>query len=156
VRARFISGDYNIQKAFDKTRQQILSQDRDSIILKQDINTMRQKMRKQFESQSSQVFNLKQAEGGVIDIEFIAQYVALTHSSQENRPTNTVQCLQLGQQSQLFSNVELKQLIHHYRAFRDQLNQSLLLDQDHIDLASKFKREREEVLSIWNQLFTTE
>jgi hypothetical protein len=51
---------------------------------------------------------------------------------------------------------ELKQLIHHYRAFRDQLNQSLLLDQDHIDLASKFKREREEVLSIWNQLFTTE
>lgn len=82
VRARGICGDALVLAEFDRIRQQVLTQKRDSKSLKNEILIMREKMKDNASSHEDRQFHLKKDAGGLIDIEFMAQYCVLNYAHQ--------------------------------------------------------------------------
>ncbi|MES2321824.1 MAG: bifunctional [glutamate--ammonia ligase]-adenylyl-L-tyrosine phosphorylase/[glutamate--ammonia-ligase] adenylyltransferase [Pseudomonadota bacterium] len=79
TRARFCAGDAAIGARFEAIRERVLRKERDADALKAEVLKMRQKMREAHPSKSA-LFDLKQDAGGMIDIEFIVQYLVLRHA----------------------------------------------------------------------------
>ena len=82
TRARFCAGDAAIGARFEQIREQVLRRDRagDEQRLKEDVCKMRQKMHDAHPNRSA-LFDLKQDAGGMIDIEFIVQYLVLRYAA---------------------------------------------------------------------------
>jgi len=82
TRARFCAGDTGIGARFEAIREQVLRQDRSGreAELRDEVVKMRQRMRDAHPPRDDR-FDLKHDEGGMIDIEFIVQYLVLRHAS---------------------------------------------------------------------------
>jgi glutamate-ammonia-ligase adenylyltransferase len=85
TRARFCAGDPELGARFEAIRIEILRQPRDLGKLREDVLTMRQRMLDSHASNSDEFFDLKQDPGGLIDVEFIVQYLVLGHSHEHER-----------------------------------------------------------------------
>src|SRR3546814_2867741 len=77
TRARAVAGKVQIRDAFEIGRREILTQPRDARKLRHDIADMRSKMRNELDRSSDAHWDIKQGKGGLIDIEFITQYLVL-------------------------------------------------------------------------------
>lgn len=82
VRARFIAGDAGLGDDFESVRTQTLSRPRDVPSVCNDVVAMRRRMRAELDRSDASAFDLKQGEGGLVDLEFLLQYAVLAHSSQ--------------------------------------------------------------------------
>ncbi|MEA5097248.1 MAG: bifunctional [glutamate--ammonia ligase]-adenylyl-L-tyrosine phosphorylase/[glutamate--ammonia-ligase] adenylyltransferase [Burkholderiaceae bacterium] len=82
TRARFCAGDAAIGARFEAIREQVLRQPHDAGKLKQEVLAMRKKMRDAHPDKTPTLFDLKHGGGGMIDIEFIVQYLVLLHAAQ--------------------------------------------------------------------------
>ncbi len=82
TRARFCAGDAAIGARFEQIRIDVLRKDRSSQEqqLKDEVRAMRKRMRDANVNPTA-LFDLKQDEGGMIDIEFIVQYLVLRHAA---------------------------------------------------------------------------
>ena len=83
TRARFSAGDPAVGEAFEKIRCEVLCQQRDLAKLRADIVEMRQKMADAHATRGDlreTVFDLKHDPGGLVDVEFIVQYLVLGFS----------------------------------------------------------------------------
>jgi glutamate-ammonia-ligase adenylyltransferase len=76
-RARAVAGSQQARLAVDRVVTEVLAQPRDGIALAAEVVEMRQKMLDHLASKSAVVINLKQDAGGLVDIEFLAQYARL-------------------------------------------------------------------------------
>lgn len=79
TRARFCAGDSAVGAAFEEIRLQVLTQVRDIAVLRREIVTMRQKMRDGHPNTSG-LFDIKHDSGGMVDIEFMVQFLVLAHA----------------------------------------------------------------------------
>ncbi|MBQ5963426.1 bifunctional [glutamate--ammonia ligase]-adenylyl-L-tyrosine phosphorylase/[glutamate--ammonia-ligase] adenylyltransferase [Massilia sp. ZL223] len=81
TRARFCAGDAAIGARFEAIREQVLRKDRSGreTELKREVTDMRRRMR-DANVNRSELFDLKHDPGGMIDIEFIVQYLVLRHA----------------------------------------------------------------------------
>ena len=89
TRATFSAGDAAIGKAFEQIRHEVMTQKRDLVKLKQEVTEMRQKMRAGH-AVPADSFDLKQSLGGIIDVEFIVQYLVLAHAHQHEVLTQNI------------------------------------------------------------------
>ena len=89
TRARFCAGDSNIGKAFETIRERVLRLPREPKQLKTEVITMRKKMREANVNRSD-LFDLKHDHGGMIDIEFMVQYLVLRYSHQHPELTGNI------------------------------------------------------------------
>ncbi|HEY6044461.1 MAG TPA: bifunctional [glutamate--ammonia ligase]-adenylyl-L-tyrosine phosphorylase/[glutamate--ammonia-ligase] adenylyltransferase, partial [Nitrosospira sp.] len=89
TRARFVAGDSRVGEAFEKTRRDVLRQRRDLPSLKHEVLAMRQKMLDAHPN-SSGLFDVKHDRGGIIDVEFIVQYLILGHACDYPELTNNI------------------------------------------------------------------
>lgn len=80
VRARVVVGNDHLTSAFDRIRTSVLSQQRNALTLRQEVSKMRERMRSELDRSTEDRFHLKQARGGIADIEFMVQYAVLAHS----------------------------------------------------------------------------
>jgi [glutamine synthetase] adenylyltransferase / [glutamine synthetase]-adenylyl-L-tyrosine phosphorylase len=80
TRARFCAGDAAIGARFEAIREAVLRQSREEGKLREEVCAMRKKMHDAHPNRSTQ-FDLKHDAGGMIDIEFIVQYLVLLHAS---------------------------------------------------------------------------
>lgn len=82
TRARFCAGEPAIGARFEAIREQVLRKDRSGqeAQLKEEVVRMRQRMR-DANVNRSELFDLKHDAGGMIDIEFIVQYLVLRHAA---------------------------------------------------------------------------
>jgi glutamate-ammonia-ligase adenylyltransferase len=79
-RARFSAGDADVGKQFEETRIQVLRQPRDIADLRREVVAMRQKMHDGHPNNSS-LFDIKHDSGGMVDIEFMVQFLVLAHAA---------------------------------------------------------------------------
>lgn len=77
TRARFVAGAPHIQQAFDDIRERVLCLCRDNQTLKQEILSMRKRMQ---ETHPPLPNDVKHCSGGLVDIEFIVQYLVLAYA----------------------------------------------------------------------------
>ena len=79
TRARWSAGDPALREPFDRIRADVLALPRDPIKLRQEIVNMRDKMRVD-KKDGVERLDLKHTRGGIVDAEFIVQYLILAHS----------------------------------------------------------------------------
>ncbi len=83
TRARFSAGDRAVGEAFERIRCEVLRQQRDLAKLREEVLAMRQKMVDAHGTKGDQreyVFDLKHDPGGLVDVEFMVQYLVLGYS----------------------------------------------------------------------------
>ncbi len=79
TRARWCAGDNALITPITNIRNDVLAQQRDRTTLKKDINDMRDKMRAD-KKDKPDALNLKHTKGGIVDVEFIVQYIILAYA----------------------------------------------------------------------------
>lgn len=79
TRARFVAGDVSIGARFEELRRTLLLRPRDPEQLRQDIRLMRERISAGHPNHSD-LFDLKHDQGGMVDIEFITQFLVLAHA----------------------------------------------------------------------------
>ena len=89
TRARFVAGDASIGVAFEAIRIKVLMQVRDAKKLKTEVINMREKMRAA-QTFVNGVFDIKHSIGGIIDVEFLVQYLVLIHANKYPQLTDNI------------------------------------------------------------------
>jgi glutamate-ammonia-ligase adenylyltransferase len=89
TRARFSAGDTQIGAVFEQIRQQVLCQERELPELRKEILAMRQKMH-DGHANDSELFDIKHDSGGMVDIEFMVQYLVLAYAHQHPQLTANI------------------------------------------------------------------
>ena len=85
TRARFCAGDPELGARFESLRIEILRQPRDLPKLREDVLAMRQRMLDAHATNSAEIFDIKHDPGGLVDVEFIVQYLILGHAHAHER-----------------------------------------------------------------------
>ncbi|MHB1373963.1 MAG: bifunctional [glutamate--ammonia ligase]-adenylyl-L-tyrosine phosphorylase/[glutamate--ammonia-ligase] adenylyltransferase [Thauera sp.] len=89
TRARFSAGDRAIGEAFERIRCEVLCMKRNVDSLRAEVLAMRHKMR-DAHGNKGELFDLKHDAGGLIDVEFLIQYLVLGHSHDHPRLTGNL------------------------------------------------------------------
>ena len=80
IKARAVTGDPRVRERFEEIRETILSLKREKTHLKTEIREMRAKMRAQRTAPASDRFDIKNDPGGLVDIEFLIQFLILLNA----------------------------------------------------------------------------
>lgn len=96
VRSRMVDGPALLRERFEAIRARILCRRRDPLALGREVVDMRRRMSEANSRSSEQQFDLKLGEGGLVDIEFLAQYHVLARAAdcpQVLAPRGTIEIL---------------------------------------------------------------
>jgi len=80
IRARPVTGDLALFSRFDRIRETVLGKEQDPAVLQKEVSQMRERMREERLTHASGLFDLKQDPGGIVDIEFLVQYLILKNA----------------------------------------------------------------------------
>jgi len=84
TRARFCAGDPSIGEHFESIRRRVLAHPRDLATLRREIHAMRARIREYHDRRKSAepatLIDLKHGAGGMIDLEFVVQYLVLAYA----------------------------------------------------------------------------
>ena len=81
VRMRPLAGDAALLARIDALRGEILTRGRDADVLAKDVTDMRERMRRELDRSDATHLDLKQGEGGLVDLEFALQHAVLRHAA---------------------------------------------------------------------------
>ena len=153
LRTRAIIGDRHLTDWFNGVRKEILTRKRRKLDLQEEVISMRNKMRSTLSQKESNGFDLKQDRGGIVDIEFIVQYLVLLNAHKFNElviyPDNVRQIQALSETGILDEKVAhlLRRIYLVYRATVHRLN---LAEKHHSVPEDTFKDLRQHVDKIWS------
>ncbi len=154
IRARPVSGDKNIQERFNSIRKTIISQKRDSDKLKTEVFEMRKRMKKEHLKLKKGFFDIKQGNGGIIDIEFLVQYLVLnwshTYPALTIR-TDNVRLLETLAREKIILQKECKVLKKAYLTMRKAIHRMNLEEKDPVVPEDHFKKLRKSVIDLYNK-----
>ncbi len=100
VRARAVAGDAALCRRFERTRESLISVEREPGRLLEEISAMRRRMRAELDRSDAGHFDLKHGRGGLTDIEFFLQAQILQHAChfpelvRERESLTVIECLQ--------------------------------------------------------------
>jgi glutamate-ammonia-ligase adenylyltransferase len=158
TRARFCAGDPAIGARFEAVRENVLRKDRSAQPeqLKNEVLQMRKKMHDAYPNRS-ELFDLKQDAGGMIDIEFIVQYLVLRHAAQYPQLTanaGNIALLKLCGELGLIDATLAGAVGDAYRAMRKLQHQVRLQGQDNARVdPAQLARHTDPVIRLWNVIF---
>jgi len=89
TRARFVLGDPMLGQRFEAVRLAVISAERDKAALRSEIMAMRSKVRAAHPVKDEQ-FDVKHSPGGMVDVEFVVQYLVLAESGQHAALTGNI------------------------------------------------------------------
>ena len=156
TRARFCAGDEAIGQRFEHLREQLLRLPRDPVQLKSEILGMRRKMHDAHPNRSP-LFDLKHDDGGMIDIEFMVQFLVLRHAATHPELTGdigNIALLKLCGRLGLIDAGLAEQVAHAYRLFRRLQHQLRLRGEERARVAvERIADERASVEALYAQVF---
>ena len=163
TRARACAGDPALGARFEALRDEILAMPRDRAKLFGEIVAMRRKMKRGREApskkQKSGLDDLKQAEGGVIDLEFCVQALVLAEGPahpelRENKGNHTL--LHRAAEAGLVDPGIAAAAADAYLAMRRRIHEAALNDEETVRLAAgELAAERTAVRRLWAALFAS-
>ena len=131
TRARCCAGDAGIGRRFEAIRVEVLRKPRDLAALKREVLEMRGKMAAAH-ANKSELFDLKHDRGGLIDVEFIVQFLVLGHAHEHAELTGNLGNLALLKAAAGLGLIpaDLSERVRNaYRAYR-KLQHSLRLNEE--------------------------
>lgn len=158
TRARFCAGDKEIGAHFEAIRIDVLKQQRDPQKLREEVLAMRDRLRDAYPNRSS-LFDLKHNKGGMIDIEFIVQYLVLRHTAQHPELTadiGNIALLRLCGELGLIAKPLAEEVAAAYRNFRKLQHQIRLQGHDRARVEpERVSHESGMVQQLWDEVFVT-
>ena len=156
IRARFAVGDKKTGQAFEQIRKDVLMTKRSGRELKEEILGMRQKIVKNMKREDrARFFDLKREPGGIVDIEFLVQFLVLLHAAEHEDLTAAAGCMELLRilrDLRLLSAGQADILTDSYRLYMKTVNH-LTLDLKEAKVpAGSFERERRQVTEIFDRV----
>ena len=159
VRARPVAGDPLLASQFKDLRHNILVQERDIEVLKDEVVTMRQKMSEHLGLDEKQKqtgrFDLKQDPGGIVDIEFMVQFAVLAQAHcfpGLTQWSDNIRILALLSKCEVLTVEENQQLTAAYIDYRSAGHRLQLQQEQNIVASEQFDRQRQAVLTVWQKL----
>ncbi|WP_430458988.1 bifunctional [glutamate--ammonia ligase]-adenylyl-L-tyrosine phosphorylase/[glutamate--ammonia-ligase] adenylyltransferase [Pusillimonas minor] len=152
TRARFAAGDPSVGARFEEIRQRVLLLPRDPNKLRDEVKVMREKIAAGHPN-PTQLFDLKHDRGGMVDIEFITQYLVLSTSTAHPELLDNlgnIALLGLAARAGLIPQQLSSQVADAYRVFRKAQHEMRLQGNDVARIpADQFQPERDAVCALW-------
>lgn len=167
VRARVLTGAKEVAEAFEAIRVEVLGKQRDLVKLQAEVSDMRKKMRDNLGTlvtqsglgdnafDAKQLFNLKHDAGGMVDIEFMTQFVTLAWSwkyPELSVYTDNIRILDAMAETHLITPEDALWLQDTYRAYRSAVHRLALQNKPSLVTADQFVDERKKVMALWLSL----
>jgi [glutamine synthetase] adenylyltransferase / [glutamine synthetase]-adenylyl-L-tyrosine phosphorylase len=159
TRARFCAGDPELARYFEAIRGVTLGQQRDTAKLRTEVLAMREKMRMEHPGKPDAQgrSDLKHAEGGIVDLEFIVQFLVLCHAHRHAsliRNAGNFNLLALSGELGLIDKNLARSAAEAYLAFR--ARQHLARNNNEtktLIAADELQAERAAVRALWKAVF---
>ena len=158
VRARVVVGEQSVVEQIQQIRCEVLCQSRDEAVLREEVVSMREKMRDHLlsaESEANGQFSLKHGRGGIVDIEFMVQYAVLawSHRFPELAAwSDNVRILEALEHTGVIEADIRLALTDAYIGFRSAAHELALQSQSDAVCAERFERDIELVQQQWQTL----
>jgi [glutamine synthetase] adenylyltransferase / [glutamine synthetase]-adenylyl-L-tyrosine phosphorylase len=155
TRARFVAGDTRIAVTFEDIRKAVMMQVRDIDVLRREVLSMREKMRASHHPKP-ELFDVKQDQGGIIDVEFIVQYLLLSHAHQHAQLTENIgniALLSLLAELGYLSSKLATDTADAYRKYRKIIHTTKLQGQPAVIAQTEMQKERQAVNQLWQFVF---
>ena len=152
VRARVVAGDAALGRRFEATRRSALCARQDRQRLREEIVAMR----KRIADAASTGVDLKRDPGGIVDVEFIVQYLVLAWAHEHEslcEHTDNVRILETAARLGLIDAADAAALTEAYLALRSEAHRAALDLPDPERAASLLARHRDDIARIWGQFF---
>jgi glutamate-ammonia-ligase adenylyltransferase len=160
ARARGVAGCRDTLAGFESIRNSILCQARDRQALRDEVIAMRERMRAALGSQVApgkvpEAFHVKHDNGGIIDIEFMVQYLVLAYSSEFPGLTqysdNIRQMEELGHAGVL-PVADVQELRECYITLRSTIHRRALQNLNSQVAEDAFREERAYIQTMWDRI----
>jgi len=155
TRARCAAGLMRIKTRFDEIRATVLRQARNLTSLRDEVLKMRQKMHDGHPN-NSQLFDIKQDAGGMVDIEFMVQFLVLAHAHLHPELTaniGNIALLNLAAKLGLITQQDSDAVSDIYRELRRLQHQMRLNNQTPCRVAAE-QIDTRAVTTLWQKLFS--
>ncbi|MBW0149354.1 bifunctional [glutamate--ammonia ligase]-adenylyl-L-tyrosine phosphorylase/[glutamate--ammonia-ligase] adenylyltransferase [Marinobacter arenosus] len=158
ARARGVAGCRETLEAFEAIRHDILCQPRDRDKLRAEVVDMRERMRTSLgtpEHRQQEVFHIKHDTGGIVDIEFMVQYLMLAYCSEHPELTqwsdNIRQMEELGR-VRVMPVEDTEKLRDAFIALRSTIHRRALQNLNSQVEADAFPDERQYIRAMWQRI----
>ncbi|RZB31958.1 MAG: [glutamine synthetase] adenylyltransferase / [glutamine synthetase]-adenylyl-L-tyrosine phosphorylase [Desulfobacteraceae bacterium Eth-SRB1] len=158
VRARAISGNIYLTKYFEQIRKDTIARRRTEAKLKEEVRNMRERMRKKYLRHKPKSFDIKQDTGGIVDIEFLVQYLVLLNSYKHNellKWTDNVRLLQALAETGVIDKHTAHFLKDAYLDYRKAVHNLSLQEKPALTPENQFHDLRKQIRKIWKEFIET-
>ena len=152
IRARAVAGDPALMRDFERTRLELLCQPRSVESLRQEVRNMR----KRIVAQHGDDLDLKRGVGGIVDLEFIVQYLVLAWAhAHPNLATwsDNVRILEEVGNAGVLPEQDAERLVLAYLALRGEVHRQTLDLPESTEADARLTTYRQTVCDIWERLF---
>ena len=154
LHARAVAGSPGLCAEFERVRMDVLRHHVRRDTLREEVRTMRERMRRELSKGDGGRMDLKQDPGGIADIEFLAQYWALKWAA-EHPPvatfSDTIRQLESVASAALVPQSTVDVLTAAYRTYRSRRHRLALAGQGDLVPAEDFAAERAAVIEVWER-----
>ena len=154
VRARMISDSSALIESFEAIRSVILCQPRAAQEVRAEVRDMRKRMSEANCKSSETEFDLKLGDGGLVDIEFLVQYLVLAHAASVPdvvQPRTTADQLMCLAEQGILEPAEAEGLVAVYHAYLARELSLKLQEREALIPASDMREQRELVHEVWQK-----
>jgi glutamate-ammonia-ligase adenylyltransferase len=152
VRARGVAGDPGLLARFEAVRREVLCLPRQPASLRQEVLGMRRRMAEHH----GEAAGLKRGTGGIVDIEFMVQYLVLAHAREHPELavySDNMRILETAERLELLPARIARSLREAYLALRSEWHRSVLDLPDNERAAEVLGSHAERVNEAWAEIF---
>lgn len=151
TRARFVMGWPSLAPRFDAVRHAVIGSSRDAASLKAEIVAMRERVRQAHPVKPDR-FDVKHSPGGMVDAEFVVQYLVLLHTAAHPELADNVGNIALLQGAEVVGLLPAgvgQAAANAYREMRRVQHRARLNEEPTDVPLERLTIEREAVLALW-------
>lgn len=155
TRARFVLGSDSLRQRFDTVREAVITAPRDAQALKREIVSMRERVRSAHPVRGDW-FDVKHSRGGMLDAEFVVQYLVLSQSAQHPELVanlGNIALLQRAEKAGLLPAGVGQAAASAYRELRRMQHTSRLDEGSGLVPEALVTTHRDAVLALWQAVF---
>ena len=154
TRARFVMGLQSLEPAFDAVRLAVIRAPREADSLRAEIVAMRERV-SAAHTVPAEAFDLKHSPGGMVDVEFVVQYLVLLHTATHpalGDNAGNIALLQRAEEAGLLQPGMGRAAADAYRQMRHLQHRARLNEEPTTVPPETLQSEREAVLALWRHV----
>ncbi|WP_421953784.1 bifunctional [glutamate--ammonia ligase]-adenylyl-L-tyrosine phosphorylase/[glutamate--ammonia-ligase] adenylyltransferase [Polaromonas sp.] len=155
TRARFVLGEEPLRERFEQVRESVITAPRDAALLRDEIVSMREKVRAARPIKGDR-FDVKHSTGGMVDAEFVVQFLVLSQSAKHPelvQNIGNIALLQCAEAVGLLPQGVGQQAASAYRELRRVQHRARLNEEPTQVDPPELQAERDAIKALWTAVF---